>query len=103
MSGISENIDWDRLEHELFEAADLELDFRRARGIRIEADTIVSMILRPDMPRVDVEIAIWLFRSRVLEEFKGREELFDGIYLSRFRRIWEQFRNSGEVLLEDRL
>ena len=102
MRGKSGDIDWKTLERELFESAGVELDRRRARGIRIEADRIVSMILQPDMPRVDIEIAVRTFRSSVLEEFPGREELFDALYLSRFRRIWDQFRKSGEVLLKDR-
>jgi hypothetical protein len=95
MSGKNGDIDWNELERELFESAGVELDRRRARGIRAEADRIVSMILRPDMPRVDIEIAIRSFRRRVLEEFPGREELFDAIYASRFRRVWDQFRKDG--------
>jgi hypothetical protein len=89
-------IDWVELERALFAAAGEHQDAARARGISIEADKIVSMILTPDMPKADVEIAIRGFRRRVLEEFPGREELFDGLYLGRFRRIWEQFR--GEEL-----
>jgi hypothetical protein len=90
------DIDWESLERQLFESAGRKLDEMRARGIRIEADTIVSMILRQDIPRVDVDIAIRKFRERVLEEFPGKEELFDGLYMSRFERIWQQFRG-GDV------
>jgi hypothetical protein len=100
MSGDDNDKGWESLERELFESAGRELDRARAHGIRIEADEIVSMILRPDMPRVDVEIAIRSLRSRVLEEFPEKGELFDAVYLGRFRRIWEQFRRKGEVLLE---
>ncbi len=92
-------IDWEEFERELFESAGRELDIARARGIRIEADGIVSMILDPDMPKVDIEIAVRSLRSRVLAEFPGREELFDALYLGRFRRIWEQFRPEGGRLL----
>jgi hypothetical protein len=90
------DIDWESLERQLFESAGRKLDEMRARGIRIEADTIVSMILRQDIPRVDVDIAIRKFRERVLEEFPGKEELFDGLYMSRFERIWQQFREKAE-------
>ncbi len=95
------DIDWEALERELFESAGIELDRKRALGIRMEADRIVSMILDADMPRVDIEIAARTFRSRVLEEFPCKEELFDTLYLGRFRRIWEQFRQDEGELLED--
>ena len=101
MSEKNGDIDWEALERELFESAGVELDRSRARGIRTEADRIVSMILDAGMPRIDIEMAIRSFRSRVLEEFPGREELFDALYLGRFRRIWEQFRQDGGVLFED--
>ena len=101
MNGKNGDIDWEALERELFESAGIEIDRRRAGGIRTEADRIVSMILDAGMPRIDIEIAIRSFRSRVLEEFPGRDELFDALYLGRFRRIWEQFRQGGEELLED--
>ena len=100
MSEKNGDIDWEVLERELFESAGIAIDRRRARGIRTEADRIVSMILDADMPRIDIEIAIRSFRSGVLEEFPGREELFDALYLGRFRRIWEQFRQDGRSLLE---
>jgi len=92
---------WEKLERELFESAGRELDRKRALGIRDEADRIVSMILTRDMPRVDIEIAIREFRRRVLEEFPDKGELFDAVYAGRFRRIWDQFRQEGDTLLED--
>lgn len=101
MSGKNGDIDWEALESELFETAGVEFDRKRARGIRIEADRIVSMILDAGMPRIDIEIAVRSFRSRILEEFPGREELFDALYVGRFRRIWEQFRQGGGELLDD--
>jgi len=92
------------LEEEIFREADrkkLARDYERMERIRREADRITIQILYSDLPRVDVEIAIRAFRKRVLESFPGKRELFDGIYLSRFRRLWSQFRNSDEVLLEE--
>ena len=100
MSEKNRDIDWDALERQLFESDGEKHDRARSKGISTEADRIVSMILLPDMPRVDIEIAIRSFRLRVIEEFPGREELFDAIYTGRFRRIWEQFRQDGRSLLE---
>ena len=93
------DIDWEALERELFEAADVRLDRMRMEGIMQEAEKIARMILDEDMPRVDIEIAIRSFRTRVLEEFPDKEKLFEGLYLSRFRRLWEQFRDDGTSLL----
>jgi hypothetical protein len=101
MNPERKEIDWESLEQELFESAGIKLDRMRMDGIMREADNIVSMILDETMPRVDIEMAIRSFRTRVLEEFPGKEILFDGLYLSRFRRIWEQFREEGERLMED--
>lgn len=92
------------LEEEIFREADKKertRDWERMERIRREADRITIQILYSDLPRVDVEIAIRAFRKRVLESFPGKRELFDGIYLSRFRRLWSQFRNSDKVLLEE--
>ena len=89
------DIDWESLERELFEAADVRLDRMRMEGIMQEAEKIARMILDEEMPRVDIEIAIRSFRARVLEEFPGREQLFEGLYLSRFQRLWDQFRQDG--------
>jgi hypothetical protein len=94
------DIDWEGLERELFESADVKLDRMRMEGIMREAESIARMILDEEMPRVDIEIAIRSFRARVLEEFPDREKLFEGLYLSRFRRLWDQFRqDDGPSLL----
>jgi hypothetical protein len=93
------HINWDDLERELLEADNNRRDYMRSRGIGIEADRVVSMIL-DGMARVDIEIAIRSFRSQVLEEFPGKGELFDSLYIGRFRRIWEQFRKGEGGLLE---
>ena len=61
----------------------------------------MSLILHSDMPAIDIEIQIESFRAEVLAEFPDGGELFDAIYLSRFKRIWSQFR-SGEEDLFDR-
>jgi DNA-directed RNA polymerase subunit RPC12/RpoP len=96
--------DLDVLEKEIFREAGLrerKQDWERMDRIRREADRITINILYSDLPRVDVEIAIRAFRSRVLENFPGKRELFDGIYLARFRRMWKQFRDDAVTLLQE--
>jgi len=94
--------DLQKLEEEIFREAgkkERRRDWERMDRIRRDADRITIHILYSDLPRIDVEIQIRSFRSKVLESFPGKRELFNGIYLSRFRRLWKQFRNPEEKLL----
>ena len=90
--------DW-KDEGDFFEAAGERFaDGRRAEDIRRAADRISSLILHSDMQAIDIEIEIESFRRDVLGEFPDRGELFDAIYLARFRRLWSQFRKGeGEL------
>jgi hypothetical protein len=56
-----------------------------------EADRIVNLILHTNMPRVDIDIQIENFREECLRRYPGSEDLFEMVYASRFRRIWEQW------------
>jgi hypothetical protein len=56
-----------------------------------EADRIVNLILHSSLPRVDIEIQIENFRAECLRRYPGSDDLFEMIYASRFRRIWEQW------------
>lgn len=101
-SGAGEtDIDWEALENEIFGAVkkrETKRDWERMRKFRRGADRIASLILHSDMPRIDIEIQIKAFRKEVLDEFPEKEELFDAIYLGRFRRFWDQFRGGEEPL-----
>jgi hypothetical protein len=89
--------DWDK-EGELFESAGSRFtDGRRAEEFRLAADRISSLILHSDVQRVDIEIAIESFRNDVLAEFPDGGELFDAIYLARFKRLWSQFREEPDL------
>ena len=56
-----------------------------------EADRIVNLILHTSLPRVDVEIQIENFRQDFLRRCPEAGNLFEMIYASRFRRIWDQW------------
>jgi len=67
---------------------------RRREGIEElsrESDRIVNLILYSSLPRVDIEIEIEKFREECLRRYPGSDDLFEMIYASRFRRIWEQW------------
>ncbi|MCK4235916.1 MAG: hypothetical protein KAX38_02275 [Candidatus Krumholzibacteria bacterium] len=101
---IEGDFDWDAFEREIFEAVDsgTRIDSRRETDtFKRDADRIASLILHSDMPWIDIEIEIRAFRGRVLEKFPDKGELFDAIYLGRFRRLWEQFRVGGDSLFDN--
>jgi hypothetical protein len=56
-----------------------------------EAERIVTLILHTNMPRVDIEIQIENFREECQRRYPGSDLLFEMVYASRFRRIWEQW------------
>ena len=56
-----------------------------------EADRIVNLILHTSLPRVDIEIQIENFRGEFLARYPDAGGLFEMIYASRFRRIWDQW------------
>jgi len=71
------------------------------RELQRRADRLCSLIVSSDYPAIDVVIEIRQLREFVEEHFPDRMKLFERIYESRFKRLWEQFRsNSGEVLPE---
>jgi hypothetical protein len=68
---------------------------RRAREgleeLSRQSDRIVNLILYSSLPRIDIEIQIENFREECLRRYPGSEDLFEMIYASRFRRIWQQW------------
>jgi hypothetical protein len=60
------------------------------------ADRVCVLILSSDLPAIDIEIEKNKVRERCLELYPDKEDLYDMIYESRFRRLWEQFRGSEE-------
>ena len=65
---------------------------RRMASLSRLADRVSVLVLREDYPEIDVVIAVENLRQTALEMFPGTDRLFEMIYLSRFRRLWNQFR-----------
>ena len=89
------DINWESFEKEIFDAVNAHprrIDAARAEEIRRMADRISALIKQSDLPRVDIEIEVRNFREYVLDHFPEKEELFRAIYISRFRRQWEEHR-----------
>ncbi|MFP4381600.1 MAG: hypothetical protein ACLFUS_13950 [Candidatus Sumerlaeia bacterium] len=64
-----------------------------ARELRHRADRLCSMILHMDLEWVDVEIQIEQLREFVRSRAPEKLDAFDHIYVSRFERLWEQWKN----------
>jgi hypothetical protein len=56
------------------------------------ADRVSFLIVATDCPRVDVDIQRAALRKRCQALFPDKMELYEMVYESRFRRLWEQFR-----------
>ncbi len=65
---------------------------RRMRELGRMADRVCSLIVATDYPEVDIEIEKAKVREKCEELFPERMELYEMVYESRFRRLWEQFR-----------
>jgi hypothetical protein len=68
-----------------------EVRERRAE-LRHGADRVCQLILRDAVPAIDVLLGAGELRLRARDLFPGEQELFERLYGSRFRRLWQQFR-----------
>ena len=59
-----------------------------------KADRISQEILSQNFSAIDIQIHIESLREDFEEHFPDKSQLFSMIYEARFRRLWEQFRQS---------
>jgi hypothetical protein len=69
---------------------------RNLGEMKTMADRISYLITATDYPEADIEIEKKKVRKRVEEIFPDRVYLFDMIFESRFRRLWDQFRKRNK-------
>ena len=62
------------------------------RELQRRADRIASTIVASDYAAIDVVIEIRKLKDFAQVRFPGRERLFEMVYESRFKRLWQQFR-----------
>ncbi len=60
------------------------------------ADRLSSLIVASDYPAIDIVIEIRKLREFARERFPDRVRLFEMVYESRFRRLWQQFREGQD-------
>jgi hypothetical protein len=62
-----------------------------------KADRITTEILISDLPFIDICIAVNKLRDWVDDRMPEKRSLFEMIYISRYNRLWQQFRNADET------
>ena len=73
-------------------ADQIERETRRLRDFQSCADDVTRLIVDTDLPWVDITIRIEELRAEAARLFPQKQDLFDLIYVNRFRRLWEQWR-----------
>ena len=74
-----------------------EEERKKAREIQEDAQDICRMILNEECPVVDIEISKDHLREKVKNYFPDKMTVYHMIYEARFKRLWEQFRQSGRA------
>jgi len=65
---------------------------RVLRDFQSKSDDISRLILNTDLPWVDISIQIAGLRREAERLFPRKLELFELVYVSRFKRLWDQWR-----------
>jgi hypothetical protein len=64
---------------------------RRADALRRTVDVACALLRQARLPRAEAESVVELTRSRVLELFPGKEDVFELVLRPRFARILDEF------------
>ena len=62
------------------------------RTLQRQADRICEMIVSGEAPQIDIDIAQASLREAAARAFPEKQALYQLLYESRFRRLWQQFR-----------
>ncbi|MCK4947033.1 MAG: hypothetical protein KAS46_01540 [Candidatus Aureabacteria bacterium] len=75
---------------------DLKLEEKKISEIQRASDEIASLILNTDYQQIDIEIEKEKFRELIRKLVPEKIHLYDLIYEPRFKRLWQQFRETEE-------
>lgn len=64
------------------------------RALQAQANRICELIISSEAPLVDIEIQQAALREAVARAFPDKAMLYQLLYESRFRRLWQQFRDA---------
>ena len=68
-----------------------------AEELKRRADRVSSLILYSDMPWIDIAIEVENLKEWCREQAPEKGDLFERIYVSRFNRLWRQWRAPEDV------
>jgi len=63
------------------------------RALQRQADRISEMIVSEDASPIDIEIQQAALREAIAKSFPDKQALYQLLFESRFRRLWQQFRH----------
>lgn len=63
------------------------------RALQRQADRICELIVSGEVPPIDIEIQQATLREALARVFPDKQALYQLLYESRFRRLWQQFRH----------
>lgn len=72
----------------------IERENATLRRLRFIADDICHLIVNTDLPWVDIAIRIERFRAIAHQLYPTKDYLFDWIYMRRFQRLWQDWREN---------
>lgn len=64
------------------------------RTLQRQADRICEMIVSGDTAQIDIEIQQTALREAIARAFPEKQSLYQLLYETRFRRLWQQFRHT---------
>ena len=73
-------------------AYQIDRESRYLRRFQDRADEITHLIVNTDVPWIDISIAIEHLREEGRRLFPLKMDLFELIFVSRFKRLWHQWR-----------
>jgi len=76
----------------LLDSIEKEKQKKKLNKLKFSVDKICRMILSKECKDIDIKIEISKFRKEFLSTFPKKENLYNMIYESRFKRLWQQFR-----------
>jgi shikimate 5-dehydrogenase len=87
-----------RFEHrELFNEKEHLIEEKKIVEIKRLADRIAFLIVSTDYPEIDIMIEKEKLREKIMEAFPDKAYLYEMIYEPRFQRLFEQFREQGDI------
>ena len=68
-----------------------------ADRLKRNSHRICALILNSDLEWIDISIQINQMRQVCEQEAPEKVELFEALYVSRFRRLWDQWRGEDKL------